>query len=140
MTEQTEMPTRNSRTTGWEEDIGESSKAKKLQRFYRANPKKCSRSLLSIERPKPCNTPIDQLEDHFHSTYSHPVDISSPPSQWLHQSDQLGDVMDHAIQPSEVKFQLRCLPTKSSPGPDGVGYGSWKWVDWTGELLATYHL
>ncbi len=93
--------------------------------------------IVVLERPKQCHIPMDQLEDHFRSTYGQPVDISSPPPQWLHQSSQSEDVMDHTIQPLEVKAQLRRLPPKSSPGPDSVGYGSWKWLDWTGDLLAT---
>jgi len=111
-------------------------KAKRLQRFYRANPRKCIRSILSNSKPKQCPIPMEQLEQHFTSTYQPPdVAIDSPPA-WLHQKNNKTDVMEDLILPEEVKRQIRRLPAKSVPGPDKISYAVWKWLDWEGKLLA----
>ena len=111
-------------------------KAKRLQRFYRANPRKCIRSILAKAKPKQCPIPMEQLEQHFTSTYQPPdVTVDSPPS-WLHQNNDKTDLMEDPIVPDEVKRQLCRLPAKSAPGPDKISYAVWKWLDWEGKLLA----
>ena len=55
-------------------------KAKRLQRFYWANPRKSVHSILAKSKPKQCPIPMEQLQQHFTNTYQPPdVPINSPP-------------------------------------------------------------
>ena len=113
--------------------------ASKIQRWYRANKKRCFRSISSEDKSPKCEIPLKELEDHF--TVTPPPPPCSPPpdgfpeTQGTYEPDELS----YNVTPEEVKSQLKRLPSQSSPGPDGVPYYVWKSSPVAPELLSAVY-
>ncbi len=103
--------------------------ARKIQRWYRENRKRCMRSILGEESVF-CAIAPNILQDFFDRPS---VELGPDVPQWLHNApcDELAsqdDELSYQISEDEVLAQLRRLPWQSSPGPDGVPYLIWKSV------------
>ena len=96
--------------------------ARKIQRWYRANKKRCMRNLLG-ETPTYCDIPAARLEQYFDRPPQH---LGQTPPPWLipELAADPGDAGDltYPVTKQEVTVQLKRLPWQSSPGPDQVGY------------------
>ena len=103
--------------------------AKKVQRWYRNNKKKCVRHILKDESPR-CEIPLSDLSSYFStqplSTSTKPVPGFVPQNEDPGAS-QSEDELVHPITMEEIKHQLRRMPLKSAAGPDGITYEMWKW-------------
>ena len=107
----------------------------KLQKFYRANRKKCIRSIVE-NSPRYCNIPAEKIEKYFNST-PHPPNNSTIPN-WIPSRDPQADTsssndLTYPITKEEMEYQLRRLPYDSSPGPDGIDYSFWKSISQEGK-------
>ena len=112
--------------------------AGKLQRWYRANKKKCIRSILGEQSPR-CEIPLEELTNHF-SVEPPPPPTSPPPTHLPERRESYDpDELTFPVEPTEVHKQLKRLPSKSAPGPDGVTYNLWKSSEVTPTLLATVY-
>ncbi len=112
--------------------------ARKLQGFYRANKKKCTRKLMDEQSP-PCKIDAEKLEEFF-TTQKQPLGDVSP--DWLSapkEQDAEDELMYVTKSASSCDASHGALarvrmewgtgygsPWSSSPGPDGVGYRVWK--------------
>lgn len=110
--------------------------AGKLQRWYRANRKRCIRSILSEDNCPRCEILLEDLEVHF-STTPPTMNNQTPAPANLPQPEHNfePDDLTLPVVPDEVRTQLKQPPTQSSPGPDGVPYSVWKSSEHTPELL-----
>ena len=100
--------------------------ASKIQKWYRANKKRCFRSICSDENTPRCEIPLKDLEDHFTVTPPSPP-TSPPPDGYLNTDGEFdADELSYEVTPEEVKCQLKRLPPQSRPGPDRVPYYIWK--------------
>ena len=110
----------------------------KLQRWYRANKKKCIRSILGEQSPR-CEIPLEELTNHF-SVELPPPPTSPPPTHLPERRESYDpDELTFPVEPTEVHKQLKRLPSKSAPGPDGVTYDLWKSSEVAPTLLATVY-
>jgi len=95
--------------------------------LYRRAAKKCVEKILgATEDRKECKIPLPDIHSQMSESYSTAVRGPTKPS-WVRDPDrEQTDVLDGSFTTEEVKRQLRRLPARSAPGPDGVTYGSWK--------------
>ena len=113
--------------------------ASKIQKWYRANKKRCFRSICSDGNSPRCEIPLKDLENHFTLTPPSPP-TSPPPDGFPNTSGSFEpDELSYEVTPEEVKCQLKRLPYQSSPGPDGVPYFVWKSSTAAPELLSTIY-
>ena len=99
--------------------------AKRLQKHYRSNKKKCIRLLLGDQSP-PCAISTDALAAFFFTPA--PNENGSTPPSYLpcYDPDDPDDLM-LSVCPEEVAGQLKRLPNSAS-GPDRIPYSTWKWA------------
>ena len=103
------------------------NEARKFQRWYRANKKRCMRTILG-EKPASCEIPAATLQDHFTKPA---VSLGESLPSWLDSSSppptpNTSDELTHLVCEAEVEAQLKRLPWQSAPGPDRVEYKLWK--------------
>ena len=106
----------------WKNDRSErkqrAREAKKLQRLYRTNKKKCIWLILGEESPR-CKIPISDLQSHFSTTTSPTADTQAQSYLWPHEPDDPDD-LTFEVHPEEVTNQFIRLSVNLAPGPDGV--------------------
>ena len=93
-----------------------------MQKWYRANKKRCFRSISTDKDSPRCEIPLKDLKDYF--TVTPPIPPTTPPPDGFPNTDGSSepDELSYDVTPEEVKSQLRCLPAQSSPGPNGAPY------------------
>lgn len=112
--------------------------ARKYQRWYRANKKKCVRNILGEDHSPRCEIPVSTLENYFtQAPPTEPSSVSPPP--WLPQSPNTSvpDDLSSPISVEKVKAQLKRLPAQSSPGPEGIPYYIWRYTGSCPLVLST---
>ena len=111
----------------------EAAKAKKVQAWYRANKKRCMRSLLD-EESETCRIDTKTLEEDFDVPS---VGLTGDTPSWLPPEHAPSSTnLTHQFHPAEIEAQLKRLPWQSSPGPDKVPYRLWKSTPASADLLA----
>ena len=111
--------------------------AAKLQKWYRANKKKCINSITEENQSPKCEIPPSTLENHF--SHQVPEQSQSPPppdNLPSHARTSDADELSYPVEPKEVNAQLNRLPTQSAPGPDGIPYYIWKYTEGGETLLS----
>ncbi len=111
----------------------EAAKAKKVQAWYRANKKRCMRSLLD-EESETCRIDTKTLEEYFDVPS---VGLTGDTPSWLPPEHAPSSTnLTHQFHPAEIEAQLKRLPWQSSPGPDKVPYRLWKSIPASADLLS----
>ena len=114
------------------------NEARKLQRWYRANKKRCMRTVLGEQSPA-CEIPTATLHDHFDQPA---VSLGPETPEWLTSPTpppNSSDELTITIAAEEVEAQLKRLPWQSSPGPDGLAYSVWKATPSSPSILAAIY-
>ena len=103
--------------------------AKRLQAQYRRNAKQCIQKLLQQEETRErCTIPMEVIQQHFNESGGAGHRDHKP--EWIEDPEREGkDVLDVSFTAGEVVHQLRRLPARSAPGPDGLTYQNWKGLD-----------
>ena len=114
--------------------------ASKVQKWYKANRKKCVKSITTTSPQNFCEIPTSDLESYHCQA---PSEDSPPPPDWLPTGNQLpvDDVSDLLLpfKVEEIQHQVKRLPSDSSPGPDGLDYKSWKLMSGSAQVLCTIY-
>ena len=103
--------------------------ATRIQKLYRANPKRAVREVLSQDSPF-CEVPKGTIQRHFTETFSRreiadPLPLSRVS---VEPSTESNNALVAPLERLEVLRRLRRMKN-SSPGPDGVTYDDLKRVD-----------
>jgi len=95
--------------------------------LYRRAVKKCMEKILgAAEDRKECKIPLPDTHAQMSKSYLTTVRGPTKPS-WVRDLErEQTDVLDGSFTMEEVRRQLRRLPARLAPGPDGVTYGHWK--------------
>jgi len=135
--EKSREPPRSNRKSGWER---KALQAKELQMLYRRAAKKCVEKILgAAEDRKECKIPLPEIHTQMSENYSAAVRGPTKPS-WVRDLErEQTDVLDGSFTTEEIRRQLRRLPARLAPGPDGVTYVHWKRLDPEGKLITTIY-
>jgi len=122
--ERSREPPRSNRLSGREH---RALQAKELQMLYRRAAKKCVEKILGdSEERKQCQIPLPDIHTQMSESYLTTVRGTTKPSWVMDPERETKDVLEGSFSKEEVKRQLRRLPARSAPGPDGATYGHWK--------------
>ena len=103
---------------------------------YRANKKRCMRSIMG-EETKACEIEQGRLLEHFNNPATLLGEVAP---EWLcneGRTDQAAMEHDltYNLEVDEIESQLKRLPWQSAPGPDGIAYHLWKATPGNATLL-----
>ena len=107
------------------------TKMANLLRLYNRAPRKCMESIRHSPQPKRCEVPVMEVERFFKSKYEAPVEraATTPPPFPLWDHPKGADVLQAPIALQEMKKVLQRMDGNTSPGPDPIGYRTWKQLE-----------
>ena len=101
-----------------------------LQRLYNRAPRKCM-EVRNSPPPQRCGVSVEEVERYFRAKYIAPweqVASATPPFPiWDHP--RCTDVLENPISVLELKRVLHKMDGNTAPGPDRIGYQTWKHLE-----------
>ena len=107
------------------------TKRANLQRLYNRAPRKCMESIRHSSQPKRCEVSVTEVEKFFKAKYEAPLlrAATTPPPFPLWDHPKGADVLQSPITLQELKAIFQRMDGNTSPGPDRIGYRTWKQLE-----------
>ena len=102
-----------------------------LQRLYNRSPRKCMDRVRKSPPPLRCQVPVAEVDTFFKAKYLAPPEQTAPgvPPFPLWDHPKGADLLQDPITLLELKGVLQKADGSTAPGPDRIGYRTWKQLE-----------